>query len=95
MIQVDSQLQSDSGDEASALRVMIYKIDNTTFGDDIPTLPQWIGPPSHLVCCHTGATETRRCLPPTHPIVVVAVPFGLITTIACWMELYESFKTGG
>jgi hypothetical protein len=25
--------------------VLIYKIDNTTFGDDIPTLPQWIGPP--------------------------------------------------
>jgi hypothetical protein len=29
--------------------VLIYKIDNTTFGDDIPTLPQWIGPPPAMV----------------------------------------------
>jgi hypothetical protein len=47
---VDSKLQPDSGDETAALlRVLIYKIDNTTFGDDIPTLPQWIGPPPAMV----------------------------------------------
>ena len=34
------------GDETAALlRVLIYKIDNTTFGNDAPTLPQWTGPP--------------------------------------------------
>jgi len=30
---------------AALLRVLIHKIDNTTFGDDVPALPQWIGPP--------------------------------------------------
>jgi hypothetical protein len=33
--------------------VLIYKIDNTTFGDDIPTLPQWIGPPPAMVHVQT------------------------------------------
>ena len=50
IIEVDSQLQPDPGDETAALlRVLIYKIDNTTFGNDIPMLPQWIGPPCMLV----------------------------------------------
>ena len=44
---IDSQLKPDPGDETNALlRVLIYKIDNTTFGDDVPTLPQATGPPS-------------------------------------------------
>ena len=48
--QVQPQLQPDSGDEtATLLRVLIYKIDNTTFGSDIPTLPQWAGPPRTIV----------------------------------------------
>ena len=50
IIEVDSQLQPDPGDETAALlRVLIYKIDNTTFGNDIPTLPQWNGPPPAMV----------------------------------------------
>lgn len=50
IIQVDSQLQPDSGEETAALLcVLIYKIDNTTFGDDIPTLPRWTGPPDAIV----------------------------------------------
>ena len=49
-MQVDSQLQPDPGDETAALlRVLIYKIDNTTFGDNIPTLPLWTGPPPTMV----------------------------------------------
>ena len=43
-------MQPDPGDETAALlRVLIYKIDNTTFGNDTPTLPQWSGPPSTMV----------------------------------------------
>ena len=50
IIEVDSQLKSDPGDEtATLLRVLIYKIDNTTFGGDTPTLPQWDGPPHAIV----------------------------------------------
>jgi len=49
-IQVHSQLQPDPNDETAALlRVLIYKIDNTTFGGDVPTLPQWAGPPRTIV----------------------------------------------
>ena len=45
IIDVQSQLQPDTGDETAALlRVLIYKIDNTTFGNDAPSLPQWTGP---------------------------------------------------
>ena len=43
-------MQSDPGDETVALlRVLIYKIDNTTFGDNSPTLPHWSGPPPTIV----------------------------------------------
>ena len=46
VIQVQSELQQDPNDEAAALlRVLIYKIDDTTFGGDVPALPQWSGPP--------------------------------------------------
>ena len=34
---------------AALLRVLIYKIDNTTFGNDTPALPQWTGPPREIV----------------------------------------------
>ena len=45
IIEVNSQLQPDPNDETAALlRVLIYKIDNTTFGNEVPTLPQWTGP---------------------------------------------------
>ena len=50
IIQVQPQLQSDPNEEAAALlRVLIYKIDNTTFGNDVPTVPQWSGPPRTIV----------------------------------------------
>ena len=50
ILDVQSQLQPDAGDETAALlRVLIYKIDNTTFGDDTPTIPQWTGPPHAIV----------------------------------------------
>jgi len=46
IIQVQPQLQSDPNEETAALlRVLIYKIDNTTFGDNVPPIPQWPGPP--------------------------------------------------
>ena len=50
IIQVDSQLKPDPNDETAALiRVLIFKIDNSTFGNNIPTLPQWTGPPRTMV----------------------------------------------
>ena len=50
IVQVDSQLQPDPGDETAALlRVLIYEINNAAFGDHVPTLPQWTGPPPTMV----------------------------------------------
>ena len=50
IIQVNSQLQPDPNEETAALlRVLIYKIDNTTFGNDVPTIPQWSGPPRSII----------------------------------------------
>ena len=50
IIQVQPQLQSDPNEETAALlRVLIYKIDNTTFGDNVPPIPQWSGPPHTTV----------------------------------------------
>ena len=45
IIQVHSEFQQDPNEETAALlRVLIHKIDNTTFGGDVPTVPQWSGP---------------------------------------------------
>ena len=50
IIYINPQLQSDPGEESAALlRVLIYKIDNTTFGGDVPRLPEWTGPTSTVV----------------------------------------------
>jgi hypothetical protein len=50
VIQVQSQLQPDPNDETAALlRVLLYKMDNTTFGGNVPAVPQWPGPPRSVV----------------------------------------------
>ena len=50
IIEVHSHLQQDPNDVTAALlRVLLYKIDNTTFGNDPPALPQWTGPPRTIV----------------------------------------------
>ena len=50
IIEVNSQLQPDPNEETAALlRILIYKVDNTTFGDDVPPVPQWLGPPPMIV----------------------------------------------
>ncbi|KAF9646404.1 hypothetical protein BDM02DRAFT_3188879 [Thelephora ganbajun] len=50
IVQVQSQLRPDPNEEIAALlRVLIHKIDNTTFGGDIPALPQWTGPPRTII----------------------------------------------
>ena len=50
IVHVQPQLQSDPSEETAALlRVLIYKIDNTTFGDDVPVVPQWSGPPRRII----------------------------------------------
>ena len=48
--QVQPQLQPDPNVETAALlRVLINKIDNSTFGNNTPTIPQWPGPPRTAV----------------------------------------------
>ena len=50
IIEVGSQLQPDPNEETAALlRVLIHKVDNTTFGDNVPALPQWYGPPHTII----------------------------------------------
>ena len=44
VMEVNSELKPDPNEETAALlRVLIYKIDNTTF-NDVPIVPQWTGP---------------------------------------------------
>ena len=44
IIDINSELKPDSNEETTALlRVLIYKVDNTTF-NNAPTVPQWTGP---------------------------------------------------
>ena len=50
ILDVQPQLQQDPNEETAALlRVMIYKLDNTTFGGNVPPVPQWSGPPHTIV----------------------------------------------
>ena len=50
IVDINQQLQSDPGEETAALlRVLIHKLDNTTFGGSVPTVPQWTGPPRTIV----------------------------------------------
>ena len=50
VLEVQSQLQPDPNEETAALlRVLLYKADNTTFGGQTPTIPQWTGPPHTIV----------------------------------------------
>ena len=44
IIEINSELKPDPNEETAALlRVLIYKVDNTTF-NNAPTVPQWTGP---------------------------------------------------
>ena len=49
IIEINSELKPDPTEETAALlRVLIHKLDNSTFGD-VPTVPQWTGPPRTIV----------------------------------------------
>jgi len=50
IIEVHSEFQQDPNEETAALlRVLIHKIDNTSFGGEVPTIPQWSGPTNTVV----------------------------------------------
>ena len=50
IIEVNSQLKPDPNEDSAALlRVLIHKMDNTTFGNNVPTIPQWTGPSPTIV----------------------------------------------
>ena len=50
IIEVNSQLKPDPNEDSAALlRVLIHKMDNTTFGNHVPTVPQWTGPSPTIV----------------------------------------------
>ena len=45
-----SEFQPNLDEQTTALlRVIIYTMDNTTFGGQVPTVPQWTGPPPTIV----------------------------------------------
>lgn len=49
-IYVHPQLKPDPNEETAALlRVLLYKLDNATFGGDVPTVPQWSGAPRAII----------------------------------------------
>ena len=85
--QVDSKLQPDPNDETAALlRVLIYKIDNTTFGDNVPTPPQWTGPPYTIV--------------QVQAILFASLAVSLFSAFLAmlgkqWLNRYESIDTWG
>ena len=50
IIEVNSELKPDRNEETAALlRFLIYKTDGTAFGNDVPVVPQWTGPPPAIV----------------------------------------------
>jgi len=50
IIEVNSQFQPDPNEETTALlRVLIHQMNNTIFGDHIPTVPQRSGPPRTII----------------------------------------------
>ena len=52
ILNLEGSLQSDPNEETAALlRVLIYKMDNTTFGGQVPPLQVWNGPDPNIVAC--------------------------------------------
>ncbi|KAF9644200.1 hypothetical protein BDM02DRAFT_3122306 [Thelephora ganbajun] len=50
IVYIHPQLQPDSNEEtAGLLRVILYQMDNATFGGSIPKVPRWTGPPRTTV----------------------------------------------
>ena len=87
VIQVHPQLQSDPNEETAALlRVLIHKIDNNTFGNDTPAIPQWSGPPRTIV--HVQA------------ILYASLAFSLFSAFLAmlgkqWLNRYASIDVRG
>ena len=87
IIDVNSQLQPDPNDETAALlRVLIYKIDNTTFESNVPALPQWSGPP--------------RAIVQVQAILFASLAVSLISALLAmlgkqWLNRYESIDQRG
>jgi hypothetical protein len=50
IIEVNSQLRPDPNEMTTALlRAIVYNMDNTIFDGDVPTIPQWTGPPRTVI----------------------------------------------
>ena len=87
IIEVNSQIQPDPNVETAALlRVLIYKIDNTTFGSNVPALPQWSGPP--------------RAIVQAQAILFASLAVSLISALLAmlgkqWLNRYESIERRG
>jgi len=87
IIYIHPQLQPDPNEETAALlRVLLYKMDNTTFGVDVPQVPRWAGPPPTIV-----AAQLLLYLS-----LVVTLQSVLIAILAKQMlNLYSSVGTWG
>lgn len=85
--QLQSQLQSDpNSDTAALLRVLIYKIDNSTFGNDVPAIPQWTGPP-------TTAVQVQAIL---YASLVVSLLSAFLAMLGKqWLNRYASIEMRG
>lgn len=54
VLNIQNAIQPDPNEETAALlRVLIYKMDNTTFGGQPPPLQAWSGPDHDIVVCQT------------------------------------------
>lgn len=54
VLNIQNAIQPDPNEETAALlRVLIYKVDNTTFGGQVPPLQAWNGPDRDIVICQT------------------------------------------
>ena len=50
VVAIQPQLQPDPVEESAALlRVILYNMDKTAFGAEVPTVPKWTGPPGEIV----------------------------------------------
>ena len=86
IIEVDSHLQPDPGDETAALlRVLVYQSNDTAFGDNIPTLPQQSGPPLMI---HVKAT-------PFASLSVSLISAFLVMLGKQWLNRYASADMQG
>lgn len=67
VIAIQPELQPNTGEESVAiLRFLLYNANETAFGGDVPTVPEWTGPPGKIVATQVllyfSLTSTLACV---------------------------------